>query len=225
MFFRINNMIAKETIDFLKKLDKNNNRDWFNANKAAFQSANDNMVALAGDLIGRIARFDPEVGALDPKACVFRIYRDVRFSKDKSPYKTNLGAFIAPGGRKGLAPGYYFHIQPNMFFAAAGKHMPDAGETLKIRNAIAGNTKEFLRIVNSKAFTSRFGGLDGGRLTRPPKGFAADHAAIEYLKLKSFTVSEEFTAKDATSKDYAKILADSFKAAYPLNEFLRKALR
>lgn len=218
-------MIAKETIDFLKKLDKNNNRDWFNANKDAYRKANDNVIAVTGELIGRIAKFDPAVGALDPKACVFRIYRDVRFSKDKSPYKTNLGAFIAPGGRKGLSPGYYFHVQPGSFFAAAGKHMPDAAETLKIRNAIAENIKEFLKIVDSKAFKSRFGDMHGERLTRPPKGFAADHPAIEYLKLKSFTVSQEFKEKDAASKDYARMLAESFKAAYPLNEFLRAALK
>lgn len=218
-------MLAKETIDFLRKLEKNNNRDWFNTNKASFQKANDNVIALTGELIGRIAKFDPAVASVDPKACVFRIYRDVRFSKDKSPYKTNLGAFIAPGGRKGLAPGYYFHVQPGMFFSAAGKHLPDASETLKIRNAIAADTQEFLKIVNAKAFKSRFGGLDGERLVKAPKGFAADHSAIEFLKLRSFTVSQEFSAKDATSKDYAKMLAESFKTAYPLNEFLRRALK
>ena len=217
-------MLAKETVDFLKRLDANNDRDWFNANKAAFQSANDNVIALTGELIGRIAKFDPEVGSLDPKSCVFRIYRDVRFSKDKSPYKTNLGAFIAPGGKKTMSPGYYFHIQPRMFFAAAGKHMPDASELLKIRNAVATNTKEFLKIVEGGSFKKRFGELDGDRLSRPPKGFDPEHPAIEYLKLKSFTVSEEFSSKDALSKDYSKMLADSFKAAYPLVVFLRKAL-
>jgi uncharacterized protein (TIGR02453 family) len=218
-------MLAKETVDFLKRLDANNDRDWFTANKGAFQSANDNIIAVTGELIGRIAKFDPDVSGLDPKSCVFRIYRDVRFSKDKSPYKTNLGAFIAPGGKKNMSPGYYFHVQPRMFFAAAGKHLPDASELLKIRTAIARNTKEFLKIVESGSFKKRFGDLDGERLSRPPKGFDAEHPAIEYLKLKSFTVSEEFSAKDAISKNYPKMLADSFKAAYPLVVFLREALR
>src|SRR5215207_1645657 len=139
-------MLAKETIDFLKKLEKNNNRDWFNENKGLFQRANDNVIALTGELIGCISKFDPAVASIDPKTCVFRIYRDVRFSKDKSPYKTNLGAFIAPGGKKAMLPGYYFHLQPGMFFAAAGKHMPDAAELLKIRKAIVANTSEFLKI-------------------------------------------------------------------------------
>ena len=218
-------MLAKETVDFLKKLDGNNNRDWFNTNKAAFQKANDNVTAVTGELIDRISKFDPAVSGLDPKTCMFRIYRDVRFSKDKSPYKTNLGAFIAPGGKKAMQPGYYFHVQPRMFFAAAGKHLPDGSELLKIRNAVAANTKEFLKIVEDKRFKARFGDLDGERLSRPPKGFAAGHPAIEYLKLKSFTVSEEFAAKDAISAGYPKMLTESFKASYPLIVFLRNALR
>ena len=218
-------MLAKETVDFLKKLAKNNNRDWFNANKDAFVAANDNVIAVTGELMSRIAKFDPEIAGLDPKSCVFRIYRDVRFSKDKSPYKTNLGAFIAPGGKKTMSPGYYFHIQPGMYFAAAGKHLPDAGELLKIRTAIAANTKDFLKIVDAKRFKDRFGDLDGERLTKPPKGFVADAPGIQYLKLKSFTVSEEFHEKLATSNDYPKLLTESFKAAYPLVIFLRKALK
>jgi len=218
-------MLARSTADFLRKLAKNNNRDWFNANKSMFVAANDNIIALTGELISGISRFDPEVAGLDPKSCVFRIYRDVRFSKDKSPYKTNLGAFVAPGGRKAMSPGYYFHVQPGMFFAAAGKHMPDAGELLKLRNAVASNTKDFLKIVEAKKFDDRFGEMHGERLSKPPKGFDADHPAIEYLKLKSFTVSEEFKESVALSKDYPKLLTESFKAAYPLVVFLRRALR
>ena len=218
-------MLAKETVDFLKKLEKYNNREWFMANKKQFENAKNNIIAITDHLIGRIAKFDPEVAGLDPKSCVFRIYRDVRFSKDKSPYKTNLGAFIAPGGRKTMSPGYYFHVQPGMFFAAAGKHMPDAGELLKIRTAIDADPENFFKIVKSKKFVDRFGGLHGDRLSKPPKGFAADHEAIEYLKQKEFTVSEEFKEKAALAPDYPKMLAESFKAAYPLVVFLREALR
>lgn len=218
-------MLEKGTIDFLKKLEKNNDREWFTANKKLFDAANNNVIAMTDDLIGRIAKFDPSVAGLDPKSCVFRIYRDVRFSKDKSPYKTNLGAFIAPGGRKTMSPGYYFHIQPRMFFSAAGKHMPDSAELLKIRSYVAANAGEFRKIVEGKKFKDRFGEMDADRLTKPPKGFSADHEAVEYLKLKSFTVTEQFTEKDAISTDYPKALAESFKAAYPLIEFLRTALR
>ncbi|MCA1590486.1 MAG: DUF2461 domain-containing protein [Acidobacteria bacterium] len=217
-------MLAKETVAFLRKLEKNNDRDWFAANKDAYVAANDNVIAMAGELIGRIAKFDPAVGGLDPKNCVFRIYRDVRFSKDKSPYKTNMGAFIAPGGRKAMSPGYYFHIQPKMYFAAAGKHMPDAAELLKIRKAVSRNFDAFKKIVEAKKFKNRFGELHGEQLSRPPKGFVEDDPAIEYLKFKSFTTGEEFTEKKALSDEYLIMLAESFKASYPLVEFLREAL-
>ena len=218
-------MLAKATIDFLKKLAKNNNREWFTANKGLFDDANNDIIALTDNLIGRIAKFDPAVAGIDPKSCVFRIYRDIRFSKDKSPYKTNLGAFIAPGGRKAMLPGYYFHVQPRTFFSAAGKHMPDSGELLKIRRAIATDPKGFFKVIRSKKFVDRFGDFHGDRLSKPPKGFLADHEALEYLKLKSFTVGEEFKEKDALSADYAKMLSESFKLAYPLVAFLRNALK
>ena len=125
------------------KLEKNNDRDWFQANKKAFDTAQANLVEFSGFLIGEIGQFDDAVVGINPLSCVFRIYRDVRFSKDKSPYKTNLGSYISPGGRKSMQPGYYFHIQPGQSFIAAGKHIPDGPETLKIRNAIAVNPDEF----------------------------------------------------------------------------------
>lgn len=217
-------MLAKSTVQFLRSLDQNNNRDWFNANKAEFLKANDNVIALAGELINRISRFDKTVEGLDPKTCVFRIYRDVRFSKDKSPYKTNLGAFIAPGGKKAMFPGYYFHIQPRMFFAAAGKHLPNSAELLKIRNAISRKPKDFAKIVTAPKFRQRFGDMDGERLRNPPVGFLAADPLIEFIKLKSFTVSEEFSSSDATSPEYPRMLAESFKSAYPFVSFLRAAL-
>lgn len=218
-------MLRSETVEFLKKLEKNNNREWFTANRKWFDDANDNVIALTNDVIGRIAKFDAAVAGIDPKTCVFRIYRDVRFSKDKSPYKTNLGAFIAPGGRKAMSPGYYFHIQPEMFFAAAGKHLPDAHELLKIRNAIATDPEGFRKIVEAKKFGDRFGGFDADRLSRSPKGFSADHEALEYLKLKSFTVTEKFFETAVLSAEFPKLVTESFKAAYPFIVFLREALK
>src|SRR5438270_18872 len=127
-------MIEKSTLKFLKELAANNNREWFQANKKSFDAAQDNLIAFTGYLIGKVGEFDKAVAAIDPKSCVFRIYRDVRFSKDKSPYKTNLGAYISPGGRKSMLPGYYFHVQPGQSFLAGGKHIPDGPELLKIRN-------------------------------------------------------------------------------------------
>jgi uncharacterized protein (TIGR02453 family) len=218
-------MLAKETIDFLKKLDKNNNRDWFQANKKAFDAAQDNVTAFAGYLIGEIGKFDAEVDAIDPKSCVFRIYRDVRFSKDKTPYKTNLGAYISPGGRKSMQPGYYFHVQPGQSFIAGGKHMPDGPEMLKIRTAIATNPDEFLKIVEKKSYRDVFGEMQGERLKSAPKGFDPDHKAVEYLKLKEFMAFTEFhDDKFLTSPEFPKHLVTTIKEMYPLVMFLRKAL-
>lgn len=218
-------MLVKETLDFLKKLDKNNNRDWFQANKKAFDAAQDNMTAFAGYLIGEIGKFDSTVASIDPTSCVFRIYRDVRFSKDKSPYKTNLGAYISPGGRKSMQPGYYFHLEPGKSFVAGGKHIPDGSETLKIRNAIAKNTAEFLKIVEKKSFLDMFGRLSGDTLKSAPKGFDPDHKAIEYLKLKEFMAWIEFKSdKTLTDIAFPKNLVKTMKEMYPLVAFLRKAL-
>lgn len=218
-------MLAKETIDFLKKLAKNNEREWFQANKKAFDAAQDNMTAFAGYLIGEIGNFDDAVASLDPKTCVFRIYRDTRFAKDKSPYKTNLGAYIAPGGRKSMQPGYYFHLEPGKSFVAGGKHIPDGPELLKIRTAIAENTPEFLKIVEKKSFADAFGRLSGEALKNPPKGFDPEHKAIEYLKLKEYMAWTEFTDdKTLLADEFPKQLAKLAKEMYPLVAFLRKAL-
>jgi uncharacterized protein (TIGR02453 family) len=183
------------------------------------------VTALAGYLIGEIGKFDPAVSGLDPKSCVFRIYRDVRFSKDKSPYKTNLGAYISPGGRKSMQPGYYIHIQPGQCFVAGGKHMPDAGELLRIRTSIAGDARAFEKIVEKRSFVDNFGELHGERLSRPPKGFSDDSPAIEYLKLKSYTVVKDYRkSKVITSTEFSKAVVKDFKAMFPLVEYLRAAL-
>lgn len=218
-------MIVKETLDFLKKLDKNNDREWFQANKNSFDAAQDNLTAFTDHLIGEIGKFDDAVATLDPKSCVFRIYRDVRFSKDKSPYKTNLGAYISPGGRKSMQPGYYFHLQPGKSFVAGGKHIPDGPETLKIRNAIANNTDEFLKIVGKKSFRDAFGDLSGDKLKSSPKGFDPEHKALEYLKLKEFMAFTELhDDKFLISGEFPKHLVKAMKEMYPLVAFLRNAL-
>lgn len=220
-----NTMIDSSTLSFLKKLAKNNDREWFQANKKLYEDAQANMVEFAGKMIGEIAKFDEAVYGLDPRKCVFRIYRDVRFSKDKSPYKINLSLYIAPGGRKPVEPGYYFHVQPSASFIAGGKHSPDSPELLKIRNAIARDCDEFVKVVESKEFRERFGELRGESLKTVPKGFEADDPAIEYLKLKSFTaVTDVADDKFLTSPDFSKHAAETARAIYPLNVFLRKAL-
>jgi uncharacterized protein (TIGR02453 family) len=218
-------MLAKETLDFLKKLEKNNNREWFLKNKPAFETANDNIAAFTGSLIEQIGKFDAEVAGIDPKTCVFRIYRDIRFSKDNSPYKTNLGAYIAPGGRKSMQPGYYFHIQPGKCFFAGGKHIPVGPELQKIRTAIEKDQVGFRKIVEKKGYRDLFGELRGDRLKSVPKGFDPESPAVEFLKLKEFMAFVEFPSdKIVTAPDFPKTLAKMAKEMYPLISFLRKAL-
>ncbi len=218
-------MIDKSTVKFLRDLAANNDREWFQANKNVFDAAQDNVTAFAGYLIGEAGKFDDDVAAVDPKTCVFRIYRDVRFSKDKSPYKVNLGAYISPGGRKSMQPGYYFHLEPGASFVAGGKHIPDGPELLKIRTAIANNTDDFLKIVEKKSFREMFGELHGDRLKSAPKGFDPEHKAVEYLKLKEFMAFTELKDDGSlTSADFPKQLIAMMKEMYPLVTFMRKAL-
>ncbi len=218
-------MLAKETITFLKRLDRNNNREWLQAHKPDFERAKEDFARFVADLIGRIAKFDPKVGALLPESCVFRIYRDVRFSPDKKPYKTNFGAYFSPGGRKSGIPGYYFHLQPGHSFLAAGKHSPEPGELLRIRRAIADHSSDFLKIIEAKNFEKCFGEIHGQKLKTTPKGFPKEHKAIEYLKLKSFVAYVELHDDEfVISKEFPTYVASAFKETKPLVDFLRKAL-
>lgn len=218
-------MISKDTISFLKNLSKNNNREWLLAHKPAFETAKEDFANFVSDLIGRISKFDPAVGGLLAESCIFRIYRDIRFSKDKRPYKANFGAYISPGGRKSPAPGYYLHLEPGQSFIAAGKHNPDSGELLLIRKTIAGDTDGFLKILNSKSFQKCFGEIHGEKLKTSPKGFPSDHKAAEYLKLKSYMAAIEMhDDKFVVSKEFSTYIASACKEAKPLVDFMRKAL-
>jgi len=218
--------IDKETVLFLNGLEQNNDRDWLQANKKEFENAKDDFAAFTGELIAGISRFDPDVGGLMPDACIFRIYRDIRFSKDKSPYKTNFGAYVCPGGRKTNSPGYYIHIQPGgQSFLAGGKHMPESHELLAMRRAVADGTDEFLKIIGDENFKKLFGEMDGEKLKTAPKGFPADHPAIEFLKFKSFTVSHMLDKdKMLTSPDFSAYLVSACQKMKPFIDFLRKAL-
>jgi uncharacterized protein (TIGR02453 family) len=219
-------MIAKETMNFLRKLGKNNNREWLQANRPAFETAKEDFANFVSDLIGRIAKFDPTVGGLLPESCIFRIYRDIRFSKDKKPYKSNFGAYISSGGRKSAAPGYYVHLEPGRSFLAAGKHNPDSSELLLIRRAIANSTDEFLKIIKARSFQKCFGEIHGEKLKTTPKGFPGDHQAIEYLKLKTIMAYVEIhDDKFVTSREFPAYVASACKETKALVDFLREALQ
>ncbi|HEU4718935.1 MAG TPA: DUF2461 domain-containing protein [Bacteroidia bacterium] len=219
-------MIKKETLGFLSRLKKNNNRDWFEKNKQLYLDAKENVENTVEEIIAEVRKIDRRIPAeLSARKCMFRIYRDIRFSKDKRPYKTNMGAMINPGGKMASVPGYYIHFEPGRTFLAGGIYMPGPAELAKIRQEIDYNFRDFKKIVSDKSFKKYFGELDqDDKLVTTPKGYAKDHPAIEFLKLKSFIVVAEISEKDTLSKNFAKTVAPVFKAMQPLHKFLQQAV-
>ncbi len=214
----------KKVLDFLKDLNQNNNRDWFNENKKYYEQARDEFEQLIEHLIPKIQEMDPLVGSLTAKQTTFRIYRDVRFSKDKTPYKTYFGSFMAPGGRKSEKAGYYLHMSADECFVGGGSHNPTGPNLKKIRNEIYYNYKEFSDIISSAGFKSAFEKLGRDRLSRPPQGFPKDFEGIETLKFKSFTVFQTVTAKQITGSGFDQQVLAIFKAMYPFIGFLNRGL-
>ncbi len=218
-------MISKSTLDFLKLLKKNNNRDWFNAHKEKYESAKKEFEIFIEKLIREISRFDKGVAGVMAKDCVFRIYRDVRFSKDKSPYKNHFGAFITSNGKNSNGPGYYIHIEPNNFFIAGGIYQPDGMQLNLIRKEIDFSLKYFKKILKHADFVKYFGQLsDMGKLQTAPKGFPKDHPAIDLLKHKGYIVSHNLNEKQIISKDFLTYCVKIFRAMHPLNKFIKIAM-
>lgn len=215
----------KTTLKFLSALKNNNNREWFEANKDQFLSSKEELESAVAKIIAGIAKFDPLVKDLEPKNCIFRIYKDVRFSKDKTPYKTNLGASITPGGKKIQAPGYYFHIEPNKCFIAGGLYMPTPEQLNAIRQEIDYNADELLKIFKSKSFSANFKGLDEiDPLKTTPKGYDKDHKHINLLRNKHFIVSFDLKDKDVLDPKAIEKMVSVFKSMYPFMEYLRHAV-
>lgn len=217
-------MITKNTLDFLARLSKNNNKEWFEKNRSWYEASKINFKELIDELILKVSKFDPALKNLEARNCIFRINRDVRFSKNKAPYKNNFGALLAPGGKKSLAAGYYIQIQPDETFAAGGMWQPPGPQINAIRQEIDYNTVEFKKIIEFKDFKKYFIGLsDEDKLQSAPKGYDKTHPEIELLKHKSFIVVHHFKDKEIIAKDFAEKVTACFEAMYPLNSFLRRA--
>jgi uncharacterized protein (TIGR02453 family) len=215
----------EKTLAFLKNIKSNNNRDWFEKNKERYLAAKEEHELFVDKIIKGVAKFDKKVSAdMKAKDCVFRIYKDVRFSKDKTPYKTNFGASINPGGKKSLVAGYYLHIEPGASFLAGGVYMPEASMLQAIRQEIDYNADAFLKILKSASFKNYFNGLDDvDKLKNPPKGFEKDHPQVEILKHKHFLVSYALSDKDLNEKGVETRILSGFKAMHPFLEYLREA--
>jgi uncharacterized protein (TIGR02453 family) len=215
-------MLKSSTLKFLRELEKNNNRPWFNENKPKFQEAKQDFEMFIAEFINRLAKVDPDVADLESKSCVFRIYRDVRFSKDKSPYKTNFGASMNKGGRKVSFPGYYIHVKPGESFIGGGLYHPEKKMLNAVRQEIDYNENEFLRIVEIKKFRDIFGDIYGDRLKKAPKGYQPDNPMIEWLKMKDFVFMHEFDEEILLKEDGMDYLIGKMKLLKPFVQFIKQ---
>lgn len=212
-------------LKFLKALAKNNNREWFEKNKGTYLEAKEFFEKFIAQYLEQLIPFNPELAGLEPRKLPFRIYRDVRFSKDKRPYKTNMGAGISENGRMMNEPGYYVHIEPGKSFVAGGFYMPDPPRLAKIRQEIDYNGDRLEKIFKDKAFKKWFVDFDDfDKLKTVPKGYDKGHPRLEWLKNKSFIVTHSFSDKEVCDKKFLKQLTSAAMSMRPLNNFLREAV-
>jgi uncharacterized protein (TIGR02453 family) len=220
-------MLQASTVRFLKELKKNNSKSWFDENRSTYEKAKKDYEQFVQSLIDKFAKSDSSIANLKAKECMFRINRDIRFSKDKSPYKTNFGASVNPGGKKSLLAGYYLHVEPGGSFVGGGIWSPMPAELSKVRQEIDYNFDEFKKIISSKKFTAVYGELYNGNdisLARVPKGYEADNPAAPFLKLKSVIAMKPISDKELQSPDLLSISSSAFQSLQPLIQFLNRAL-
>jgi len=220
-------MISKEALQFLEDLIANNNTEWMHANKKRYDNYKKDYHSFIASILAAMKPLDPSLEPLEVKNCTFRINRDIRFSKDKSPYKTNMGVWMSQDKNRKNAPGYYIHFEKGNCFIAGGVWCPEPSELKQIRKEIEFFHDDLEAVLSDKKFTSEFSGLDkseGNVLKKAPKDFDPTHPAIELLKLKSFTASHKINEKDFTDKDFSKKIAKQLIALKPMNDFLRRAL-
>jgi uncharacterized protein (TIGR02453 family) len=214
--------IKKSTFDFLKSIKNKNNRDWFIANKPAYLNAKANFESIVQEAINKIVEFEPIMKGLEVKSCVYRFNRDIRFSKDKSPYKSHFGAFIVKGGKQNgdKYAGYYLHIEPGNSIIAGGAYMPPPPWVNAIREKIDEEPAMLLKILSDKTFIRYFGKLSGEKLKKAPKGYPSDHPNLELLKLKSYLVVNDVKDEFVMSDKYFDHLINVINAMKPLNDYL-----
>lgn len=222
-------MLQTSTLQFLKQLVKNNNKEWFDVNRKKYDAAKADFAVFIQTVIDDFSKTDTSLSTVIAKDCLFRINRDVRFAKDKSPYKTNMGAYINAAGKKSMTGGYYLHIQPGGSFVGGGLYQPDADALKKIRQEIDYSFDEFKSIINNKKFKAVYTkgiSTDGEvSLVRPPKGYDENNAAIEFIKLKSVVAIATLTDAELTDKKFEATVVKAFEALYPLIVFLNKAVQ
>jgi len=218
--------MLEKSLSFLTILKENNYKEWFHENKPMYEEAKKEFEAFTGMLIQEICAIDKSVSFLEPKDCIFRIFRDIRFTNDKTPYKTNFGAYMARGGgRKSEYGGYYFHLDPDNSLLAGGIWMPQPDVLKAVRMEIYHNVDEFLEIISNKEFKKHFGEIDqDSMLKTAPKDFPKDWLHINLLKYKSYTLSKPLPPEMVISTGLLKEVQAVFKAMVPYNNFLNRVI-
>lgn len=221
-------MISASTIPFLKSLKKNNNKPWFDKNREKYLDAKYNFEEFVALLLQKMILFDEDIKELLPKNCTFRINRDVRFSKNKTPYKVNLSASFNRGGKKSIFAGYYFHLQPGgKSFVGGGLWHPENADLKKVRQEIDYCFPEFKKIISSAAFKNNYGDLEKDEnqmLVNVPKGYDKENPAADFLRMKSFVATKNLSDADILNKNLDKEIIQSFKALMPFVKFINRAI-
>jgi uncharacterized protein (TIGR02453 family) len=220
-------MLSKDSLLFLEDLKANNNRDWFLENKKRYDIFKKDYHQLVSDFLDAMKPLDPALEMLEVKNCTFRINRDIRFSKDKSPYKDHLGVWLSSGAKGANRSGYYVHIEKGASFIAGGFYCPEAEDLKKVRKEIAFFYEDLEEILNNTDFKKEFGDFDRNEknlLKNPPRGYEKEHPAIELLKLKSFETSQKFDIEEVTKADFVAKMSKKLILLKPLNEFINRAL-
>ncbi|MBS1738444.1 MAG: DUF2461 domain-containing protein [Bacteroidetes bacterium] len=220
-------MLSTTTFKFLKELKKNNNRTWFEENRERYLQSKQDFENFIGSLLLKMKSFDHNLSDLEARNCLFRLNRDVRFSADKTPYKSHFGAYMAKGGKKSVYAGYYFHLEPGKCFAGGGLWMPAKDELHKVRQEIDYSYASFKKIINAPAFKKIYTAPDrekGQVLVNMPKGYEKDNEAGHFLKLKSFTTTFEIKDAEVLEKNFVRTVARNFEALHSFIEFLNTAV-
>ena len=212
----------KNVFQFLRQLKENNNRDWFANNKSEYESSHKIVIEFAEALLSEMKKHD-DIETVSGRKSLHRIYRDVRFSKNKLPYKTNWGGSFRRA-TNALRGGYYFHLEPGNSFIAGGFWGPNSDDLKHIRKHIDQDDSQLRLVINAADSKSFFGDLVGEQVKTAPKGYPKDHPAIEYLRYKDFVAMRKLTDTDATSSNFVTVVAETFQTMKPLNDFLNRAI-
>lgn len=212
-------------VAFLRALAADNDKAWFDAHRATYTTLREDWTILVAQVLDQLGQTDPQVAHLDAKDCLFRINRDVRFSPNKAPYKTQFSAALTPQGRQINQPVYYFHIDhTGTLLTAAGMYQPDSGQLAAIRAAIDAHPQRLRRLLDAAPFARAFGGLGGDQLKTAPRGYSTDHPAIDLLRFRSFTGGRDVAVAELADDAIPSYIAGQLKAGYPLVEYLRGVL-